>query len=250
MVWGVNVALVSIIMPAYNAANNIERAIASVLSQTYQEWELLIVDDCSKDQTAQIVKSISDSRVKFFKNDANLGAGLTRNKAIEEANGKYIAFLDSDDYWHKSKLEKQISYMEENNFSFTFHAYQHFNDNEVGKIITSPNKVDYKKLLKSNYIGCLTAIYNCEVLGKRYMPAIRKRQDYALWLSILKDGHAAYYLDEVLAFYSTNTGMTQNKYKVLSYQWKLYRDVLDMNLLYSTFYFINYAINGLKKHIG
>ncbi|MEL4280065.1 glycosyltransferase family 2 protein [Shewanella mangrovisoli] len=241
--------LVSIIMPSYNSAKTIAESIESVIAQTYQNWELLITDDVSVDHTRDIVRSYcaKDNRIKLFELDKNSGAGASRNNSIENSNGDYIAFLDSDDLWLPEKLLTQISFMELNNILLSYSAYQKFSSKGKGKIINPPSSVSYKQLILGNVIGCLTAIYNAKVLGKRYMPLIRKRQDMGLWLSILKDIKAAYCVDKVLAMYRTDTGMTQNKFKILKWQWIFYRQHLRLNFFDSLYSFTLYIYNSLKK---
>ncbi|MCU8073645.1 glycosyltransferase family 2 protein [Shewanella sp. SM29] len=242
--------LVSIIMPSYNSANTIVESIESVLSQTYQNWELLITDDVSVDATKEIVSGycVKDERIKLFQLEENSGAGASRNNSIRHSTGDYIAFLDSDDLWLSNKLSIQITFMEKNNVLLSYSAYQKFSSNGDGGIITPPNMTTYEQLLTGNVIGCLTAIYNAKVLGKRYMPLIRKRQDMGLWLSILKDIDTAYGMSNVLAKYRIDTGMTQNKMSILKWQWSFYRDVVGLNILKTIKCFGIYAYKGFLKN--
>ena len=242
--------LVSVIMPAYNAEKYISQSIESVINQSYQNWELLITDDRSSDNTQRIVEKycIDDKRIKLFINKENGGAGVARNNSIKEANGRFIAFLDSDDQWLPEKLIKQISFMLKNNFAFTFTAYQKLEQGKLKGIITPPKFTTYNKLLSSNVIGCLTAIYDAEMVGKQYMPLIRKRQDMGLWLSILKNLPKAYSLTEVLAIYRTDSGMSQNKLLILRWQWCFYRDEMNLSYLSSIKNFCMYLYFGFKKY--
>lgn len=244
--------LISIVMPSYNSALTIKESIDSVLSQTYKNWELLITDDCSSDDTLAILHgySQSDSRIRIFQNEENSGAGVSRNKSIEMASGVYIAFLDSDDIWMPEKLEKQVEFMDKNGYALTYTSYQKFDKNGPGKIISPPLTVNYSELLYSNVIGCLTAMYDVDKLGKQYMPLIRKRQDMGLWLKILKTCNQAYCLPEVLALYRSDTGMTQNKINASIYQWRFYREVVQLGVLSSLWYFSWYIVKGLIKHKG
>ncbi|GIU37019.1 glycosyl transferase [Shewanella hafniensis] len=241
--------LVSIIMPSYNSARTIAESIESVMAQTYQNWELLITDDVSVDNTRDIVRSYceKDNRIKLFELDKNSGAGASRNNSIESSKGDYIAFLDSDDLWFPDKLLIQIAFMKVNNVLLSYSAYQKFGANGDGGIITPPNSVTYNQLLTGNVIGCLTAIYNAKILGKRYMPLIRKRQDMGLWLSILKDIDKAFGIDSVLAKYRVDTGMTQNKLTILKWQWAFYREVVGLNFFEAIKCFILYAYKGFLK---
>ncbi|WP_105188473.1 glycosyltransferase family 2 protein [Pseudoalteromonas sp. T1lg48] len=240
---------VSIVMPCYNASRSLNRAIDSVLNQTYSEWELLIVDDCSTDDSMELAQSHGDKRIRVFSNVENSGAGVSRNKAISEATGRFIAFLDTDDYWHKDKLLTQVNFMLNNGYALTYHAYQKFNEKGMKGVFSPPSSASYKQLLQTNYIGCLTAMYDSQQLGKCYMPTIRKRQDYALWLAILKTGVVARGLPEVLAYYSTDTGMTQNKAKIIKHQWLFYREHLKLGYLTSLSLLFSYATHGLIKYL-
>ncbi|TMS79720.1 glycosyltransferase family 2 protein [Pseudoalteromonas sp. S554] len=242
--------LVSIIMPAYNAERHIAESIESVISQTYNNWELLITDDRSSDATQQIINeyAIKDQRIKLFINEQNGGAGVARNNSIKRANGRFIAFLDSDDLWLPQKLTKQISFMLSNNYAFTFTGYQKLESENLKGTVTPPQFTTYNKLLCSNVIGCLTAVYDSKVLGKHYMPLIRKRQDMGLWLNILKQTPKAYSIPDILALYRVDSGMTQNKFKILKWQWDLYRKVIGLGLFKTSIYFCSYAIRGFVKH--
>lgn len=238
-------------MPTYNSSKYIAQSIESVLEQTYQNWELLITDDCSEDDTCEIVKSYqkNDSRVELFINKVNGGAGEARNTSISRAKGRYIAFLDSDDLWCPNKLELQIDFMKTKGLALSYTAYQKIDQkgNALG-VILPPKKTTYSKLLYGNIIGCLTAIYDTKIVGKKYMPIIRKRQDMGLWLSILKEVASAECLPQVLAYYRNDSGMTKNKTKVLKWQWMFYRDVVKLNIFQSSYYFFFYALNGFFKN--
>ncbi|ELA9892969.1 glycosyltransferase family 2 protein [Vibrio parahaemolyticus] len=242
--------LVSVIMPTYNSAGTVVESIQSVLSQTYKNWELIIVDDRSTDNTWQVIQTYADKydNIRIYQNKENLGAGASRNFAIKKARGRFIAFLDSDDLWTEDKLAEQIPFMLENNYPLTYTHYSRFNSEEELSVVTAPEYTTYKKLMYSNVIGCLTAVYDTQALGKRYMPLIRKRQDMGLWLDILKDTPKAYCLPKPLAKYRMDSGMTANKFSVLSYQWKFYRDVVGLSLPRSLFTFSVYAVKGTMKH--
>ncbi|EEI50021.1 glycosyltransferase family 2 protein [Proteus mirabilis] len=239
--------LVSIIMPCFNSEKYISEAIESVLKQTYSNFELIIIDDNSTDSTLKIINSFRDNRITIISFDENQGAGVARNKGIEVANGRFIAFLDSDDLWSKNKLEAQIKFMLDNNYHLTYSYYQCFDKNGISNIKTPPLSISYNKLLYCNIIGCLTAIYDSYIIGKQYMPLIRKRQDMGLWLKILKQYGDAYCLPYVLASYRTDSGMTKNKFNAALYQWKFYKHELKFNLIKSLYYFIGYTYNGLFK---
>lgn len=240
--------LVSVIMPCYNAEKNIQESIQSVLNQEYQNFELIIIDDNSNDHTVEFLKGINDHRIKLICLEKNYGAGHSRNKGIEYAQGRFIAFLDSDDLWLSNKLSEQISFMLENDYHFTFSYYQHINNSGLSKIITAPEFTTYHKSLYGNVIGCLTVIYDVSHFGKQYMPLIRKRQDFGLWLKLLTIEKKAYCYPKVLAYYRTDSGMTQNKLNAAKHQWQFYRETLEFNWFRSSWYFFFYTINGLCKH--
>lgn len=232
--------LVSIITPSYKSENFISQTIESVLNQTYQNWELIIVDDASPDNANKIIEEFckKDNRIRLIKLEKNSGPAVARNTAIKEAKGRYIAFLDADDMWLPQKLEKQIEFMKKNNFSFTFTYYKKVNRKEkYFSIIKAPLKVNYKMLLRNNYIGCLTAIYDAKILGKVYMPSIRKRQDYGLWLKLLKKVDYAYCLPEVLSIYRIQSeSVSSNKLHLLAYNYNLFREIEGFSIIKSLFY--------------
>jgi teichuronic acid biosynthesis glycosyltransferase TuaG len=242
---------VSIITPSYNAERFLAKTIDSVLLQTYQNWELLIVDDCSPDDANQLIEQYvaKDGRIKLLRLKSNSGAAVARNTAIEAARGRYIAFLDSDDRWLPNKLEKQLSFMQECDVAFSFASYEKLNEEgDVVGTVGIPPKVSYRDLLKVCSIGCLTAMYDTEKLGKVYMPLIRKRQDLGLWLRILKETPYAYGLEEVLAQYQLrNDSISANKRDAASYTWRLYREVEKMSLPVAAYYFAHYAVNGVLR---
>jgi glycosyltransferase involved in cell wall biosynthesis len=197
-------SLTSIIMPSYNSSDYIEASIESIVRQTVGDWELLVSDDGSTDATLSVVERFvrSESRIRLITNGGNRGAALARNAAIEAAQGRYIAFLDSDDLWKPEKLERQIAFMREHDLAFTFSSYDRID--EVGNYINLHHvdkAVSYHDLLKTCVIGCLTAVYDAGKLGKVYMPDIRKRQDFGLWLRLLKKVDRAVPLSESLAQY-------------------------------------------------
>lgn len=244
--------LVSIITACYNSEKYISEAINSVLRQSYQNWELLLVDDCSDDLSVSIIKDFinKDSRIKLFVLPNNSGAAISRNKAIKEANGRFIAFLDSDDQWLPTKLQKQINFMLDNGYNFTHTDYELVDNsgNALGKIITSKAVLNYRDMLYTNKIGCLTAIYDQSQLGKTYMPLLRKRQDYALWLKILKTGENAYNLPLVLSQYrKTDNSISSSKIELLRWNWKLFREEERISYIESVYYLCCNVISKLKS---
>ena len=245
-------SLVSIITPVYNSEKYLADNISSVLAQTYKNWELILVDDCSSDTSEVICESFekNDTRIKYHRLDINSGAGIARNKAIEMANGNFIAFLDSDDTWYPEKLEKQLNFMKENDYHFTFTDYNMVDEagNTLNKLVKCKPIVNYNKALFKNPIGCLTVIYSVDFFGKQYMPSIRKRQDFALWLNLLKRTNG-YGLNECLSSYRFgNNSISANKLDLLKYEWKIYRDVEGLSLFKSIFYTVSAIILKLKSY--
>ena len=234
-------SLVSIITPSYNSSRFIAETIESVLAQTYQNWEMLITDDCSKDDSVEIIQRYAekDFRIKLFQLEKNSGAGICRNNSIREAKGRYIAFLDSDDRWYPTKLEKQIAFMEQQGYAVSYTSYDVCDENgKLTGVVYCRKSVSYFSMLVDCGIGCLTGIYDTEVLGKVYMPQIRKRQDWALWIQLLKICRNAYGLKESLAIYrKSNSSISSNKFKLVSYNWAVYRKVLNFSLIKSFIYF-------------
>lgn len=247
-----NNTLVSIITPSYNSEKFIAQTIESVLAQSYPNWEMIIIDDLSQDKSTEIIKKymLHESRIKFVSLDKNSGPAIARNRGIEEAKGRYIAFLDADDIWLPHKLERQITFMSQYDLAFTYSSY-HLIDEENNNLGTFTTKeyVRYTDLLKTCSIGCLSAIYDVKKLGKVYMPLIRKRQDYGLWLKILREVKETRGILEPLAVYRIlKNSVSSNKLKAAQYQWKIYREIEELNILKSLYYFIHYAVNGVLKY--
>lgn len=244
--------LVSIITPCYNASRYISQTIDSVLLQTYQNWEMIISDDCSTDNSQDIISAASkDLRIKSILSNKNEGPSICRNKAILSANGRYIAFLDSDDLWAPKKIEKQILFMKEQNCVLSFTAYRKISEEGtfLGSVIEPPHRVNYYQLLCGNVIGNLTAMYDVARIGKVYQPIV-KHEDYAQWLNILKMGYEAYGLNECLAYYRISwSSVSGNKIKAATFQWKIYRDFEKLPLYKSMYFFIHYSMRGLRKSL-
>lgn len=245
--------LVSIITPAYNAAAYIAETIESVLAQTYTNWEMLIVNDCSKDNTAEIVQSYAakDKRIKLINLKQNSGAAIARNTAIQNAKGRYIAFLDSDDLWKKEKLQKQIEFMQQNDYVFTFTAYEHFKEvkENIQNQVQIPKSLNYNQALKGNQIGCLTVMLDRKQIQNIYFTT-QRHEDYILWLNILKQGITAYGIQENLALYRTGNSksISGNKLQSALWTWKVYRESQRLSVVKSMYYMWFYVVNGLKKH--
>lgn len=222
---------VSVIMPNYNCGNYIEETVLSVINQTYRNWEILIVDDCSTDNSVEVIRKLqeADGRIKLFVNEKNSGAAASRNKALREASGKWIAFLDSDDLWTTDKLEKQIAFMAENGCKFSYTAYEHIDENSVPMNIrvTGPGNISKRKMFRYCYLGCLTVMYDCSELGVVQIPDEigNGENDYAIWLKVVKK-HKCYYLPEVLAKYrvrANSLSHKSSKLKIAKNCYKLYK---------------------------
>ena len=246
--------LVSIITPSYNSAKFIKQCIESVIAQTYINWEILIVDDCSRDDSCLVIKKLAtqEERIKYFLLDENIGAVEARNVAIRQAKGKYIAFLDSDDLWEPQKLEKQISFMQTEDIAFSFSTYQPISEDgsKLYSIIHAPKIVTYSSYLKNTIIGCLTVVIDREKTGGFEMPKIRSSHDMALWLLIMRRGFDAYGLDENLARYRiVSTSNTANKWRAAKDVWMVYRQFEKLSFFYSIWCFLNYAFNAIIKRI-
>ena len=220
--------LVSIIMPSYNTAPYIRETIQSVLDQTYQNWELIIIDDCSTDNTDEVVASIKDERIRYYHNEKNSGAAVSRNRAIREAKGRWIAFLDSDDLWMPEKLEKQISFMEKNGYSFSYTNYEEIDvdGNSSGVKVTGPKKVAKTGMFNYCWIGCLTVMYDRNVVGMIQIEDIKKNNDYAMWLKACKKADC-YLLDEYLGKYRKGRAGSVSTHSIktmIGWHYKLFRD--------------------------
>jgi glycosyltransferase involved in cell wall biosynthesis len=245
--------LVSIITPAYKAEKYIESCIDSVVAQSYRNWELIIVDDCSPDNTAEVVKQRSDedTRIKLISLEKNQGVVNARNTALDYASGQFIAFLDSDDLWLPEKLSVQINAMLENGWAMTYSSYSIIDEEgkDLAKTIEAPVSTTYRNLFRGSNIGCLTVVINREITGDFKMPHIH-HEDYATWLDILKRGYVAYGIQESLAKYRKATGsLSGNKLKAASWQWNILREYLKFGVFKSTYYFVHYALNGIKKSL-
>lgn len=238
---------VSVITPSHNTALFIEETIQSVLNQDFKDWELIIIDDSSSDDSLERIKKFEDSRIRLIEFKENKGAAVARNAGIEVARGRWIAFLDSDDVWLPHKLSTQLAFMQKHEYAFSYSAYAKIN--EAGQKIRElhvPPKVNYTDLLKTCSIGCLTAVYDTKVLGKVYMPLIEKRQDYGLWLKLLKQTTYAYGMQEILAAYRVRSrSISSNKWKAAQYQWRVYRELEKLSWFAAVRCMISYSVYGV-----
>ncbi len=238
---------ISVITPTYNCGGFIGKTIESVQAQTYENWEMIIVDDCSTDDTKTVVKkySESDPRIKYYCLKENSGAAVARTTAMEKASGAYMAFLDSDDLWSKEKLKKQLDFMKSSNANFSCTAYEQIDEqgNRLNKIIKAPQKIDYNRLLLDCPVGNSTVMYNAERMGRFTVPNIRKRNDDALWLKMLKKEKYIFSMPEVLMQYRIRkNSISSNKLKVIKYHWILYRDIEHLNVFRSAFHIAYWCV--------
>lgn len=244
--------LVSIVTPTYNCGKFIAETIESVIEQTYKNWEMIIVDDCSKDDTQTIVGKYikNNKRIKYIKFEKNQGAAIARNVAIKEAKGKYIAFLDSDDLWSKDKLEKQIDFMKKNNYNFSYTNYEEIDEKSMPLNIqvTGPKKITKAGMYNYCWPGCLTVIYNAEKVGRVQIENLPKNNDYAMWLKVIKKSKC-YLLNENLAKYRIRQGsISRNKkLQLIKYHYILYRYGEKMNIEASIFNTLRNIFFGVIK---
>ena len=240
--------LISIITPTYNSEKFIKKTIDSILTQSYSNWELILVDDASNDSTVRIINDTikKSTNCKLIQNSINQGAGVSRNLGIQEAKGDFIAFLDADDIWKPNKLETQIKYMVENNVDVCYSSYDLIDENgiKLNKRVNSLPILSYRKLLKSNYVGNLTGMYNCKSLGKVVSNKLRKRQDWILWLyAIKKSGKPAKGIKESLAYYRVRkNSMSYNKIGLIKYNYLVYREGMKFSMIKSVLYFVIFVI--------
>ncbi len=243
--------LVSIIMPTYNCGRFIAESIRSVLAQTFTNWELIIVDDCSTDNTEDVVTYFDDPRIHYLRNEQNKGAALTRNKALREAKGRYIAFLDSDDLWSPDKLERQIAFMEQNGYAFTYHDYTEIDEESMplGVYVSGKMHVRPFDMYCCCWPGCLSVMYDANIVGLVQVPDIRKNNDSAMWLQAIKKADC-YLLPENLAQYRRRTGSITptSVWKKIGWHYILFRQGAGKNPIAATFWMgMNIIGNSYKK---
>jgi len=242
--------LVSIIVPTYNTEKFIRQTIESVQNQSYSNWEMILADDASTDKTVAIIEEFAknDNRIKLFKLPENRGNGFARNTALEKAIGKYIAYLDADDLWFPEKLEKQIQFLKTNNLHFTFSFYDSIDEegNSLNRRVESPNPLTYKELFFCNYVGNLTAIYDVEHFGKIKLESSEKRQDWRIWLTILKQIKSAEAVPESLAFYRIRKdSISSSKFKLIKHNFGVYRKFHGYNLFFSILLMMRFLFTQL-----
>ncbi len=248
-----NRPFVSIIMPAYNSERYIEEAIHSIQSQTFDNFELIVVDDCSSDSTCDIVEQMaqSDKRISLLRNEKNSGTACSRNRALDSCRGDYIAFLDSDDVWHPDKLASQIERLrsESADIAYSSYAIIDVSGNKVKADYIVPDRVGYKQLQKENFIGCSTVMLTKAIAEKYRFISGFHHEDYVMWLQMLRDGYKAAGCREVLVSWRyVEDSRSFNKWNAAKSRWRIYRKCLGLPLAKSAVLIINYAIAGLKKY--
>jgi len=246
--------LVSIITPCYNSAKFLKETIDSVLIQTYPYWEMIIIDDNSRDSSREIIEGVilKENRIKSIYLNENIGPAAARNVGFKEAKGKYIAFLDSDDLWMSNKLEEQIAFMQTNKIAFSFTTYTRINEKGDKRLstIVAPKLMSYDSYLFNTIIGCLTVILDREEIGDFKMQDLRSSHDMVLWLEIMKKGFNAYGLNQDLAQYRVvKTSNTAQKWKAALEVWIIYRTVEKLSVSYSLYYFFGYVFHAIKKRL-
>jgi teichuronic acid biosynthesis glycosyltransferase TuaG len=248
--------LISIIIPVYNATRFLDETVKTIQNQTYTNWEAIFIDDCSTDNSEEIIKryQLTDPRIKLYKNETNSYAAITRNKGIDESIGRYIAFLDADDLWVPCKLEKQITFMLHRDCAFSFTGYEFADKNGIpnGKKVNVPTRICYNQALKNTIIWTSTVMFDMSKLTKEqiYMPNVRRGQDTATWWKVLRIIDFAYGLNELLSYYRrTSDSLSSNKFTAVKRTWYLYRNVESLNALASAYYFIFYVYRAVWRRV-
>ena len=245
--------LVSVIVPVYNAEKWIEDTILSVKSQTYTDWELILVDDGSTDNSVKIMNEFVSDRIKVINEGGNKSAALARNRGIKEAKGRYICFIDADDLWLNDKLTRELEFMENNGAAFCFTGYEFADVSGVGvqKIVRVPSKITYRQALKNTTIFTSTVMFDMDKLTKEdiMMPKVPS-EDTATWWKILRKGIVAYGLDEALTLYRRGSGtLSSNKIEAIKRIWNLYRNVEHLNVFYSAYCFMFWAVRAVIRRL-
>ena len=247
--------LVSVIMPCYNMERFIARSVASVMGQTYADWELLVVDDASTDKTVEIVRPFceQDDRVNLIANTRHAGIAESRNQALSIARGRYLAFLDADDIWHPDKLERQLAFMQDNEAGFSYSAYELIDEEDLPlqKTIATIGDLTYEGYLRNTIIGCSTVMVDKEKVGEIKVPNFRTSEDTATWLNLLRNGIVAQAIEETLVSYRIRRkSASSNKLKASHDLWKVYRKQERLPLCKAIGYFSSYAFHAIKKRLG
>ena len=244
---------VSIIVPVYNAANYIEQTIQSVLAQDYENWELILVENGSADDSVAKIQAFDDERIRLIIMDGNAGAANARNEGMRQAMGTYVGYVDADDLWRPDKLSRQVAFMQEKNAAFAFTGYEFGNENAnpTGKIVRVPETLSYRQALSNTTIFTSTVLFDTRLIekDKLYMPNV-KSEDSALWFQILRGGVTAYGLDENLVIYRRPANsLSSNKLEAMRRIWNLYRKQEKLNIFYSMYLFVGWAFRAVKRRV-
>ena len=242
--------LISIIMAAYNAEKTIAMAIRSVLAQTYTNWELIVIDDCGKDDTVAVAREFEDPRIRLIHNPCNKGVSYTRQHGVQEAKGEWIAILDSDDAWEPEKLEKQMRLAAKKNANLVFTAskFMSFDGKPIHWVLHAPEEIGYRRLLKQNLVSNSSVLVKKDLYKQHYVMGECMHEDFACWLNILRSGEKAYGIDEPLLIYRlSSTSKSGNKLKAAKMNWNAYRAV-GLNIVQSIYYMAWYAVKSLLKY--
>lgn len=243
--------IISIITPCYNSEKYIAETIESVLNQSFTDWEWIIADDCSKDYSVEIIKKYPDKRITLIELQKNAGAAEARNIALDKAKGRYITFIDSDDVWLPHFLETTLNYLIQNKEELVYASYKRVNENMQPLLedFIAEDKVEFKRILYNCPIPMLTALYDSQRIGKIKIPEVDMREDYAMWLNILRKIPYARAIKEPLALYRIReTSYSRNKFLILKKQFMVYYTFLNLSLLQSAYYTVHWALNGMKKY--
>ena len=249
--------LISIIVPVYNVENFIEETMESVLAQTYADWELLLVEDCSNDNTVTLIRQYmertGDSRIRLLRQPANMGAARARNRGLREAEGRYVSYLDADDLWVPQKLEKELAFMKEKDAAFAFTGYEFADERGrgTGKVVHVPEMLTYKQALSNTTIFTTTVMFDTKKIPKEQLEMpVMKSEDTALWFKVLRSGIVAYGLDENLVKYRrAGRTLSSNKLEAIRRIWNLYRRAEGMNVISSAGHFCFWALRAVKRRI-
>lgn len=242
---------ISIITPSYNSAKFLSETIQSVINQTFKDWEWLITDDCSKDNSVEILEKTQDSRIKIFKTDKNGGAGYARNVSLKNANGRFITFLDADDFWDPNFLEEMVNFMKKENAEIAYSNYARCDENLIPKIedFQADKDVTFNNLLKTCRLSLLSSMYDSQRVGKEFFPEGSKREDHVMWLNLLKKIPVGKPLPKTMAKYRMHaSSISRKKTNIMIDQYLVYKDYMKFSTLKSWYYTANWAFNGFMKY--
>ncbi len=244
--------LVSIIMPSYNTERYIGQTIESVLQQTYTNWELIIVDDCSADHTDDVVAKYPDERIVYMKNEKNQGAAVSRNRALRSARGRWIAFLDSDDLWYSTKLEEQIAFMQKYQYAFSYTDYSEIDEQgrKNGIQVSGPKHITKAGMYRYCWPGCLTVMYDAQKVGRIQITDIKKNNDYAMWLKVIRQADCYHYEKELAAYRKRSGSISNHGYtKLIRWHYKLFKEADQKNSLIAALLTVQNLVCGCWKKV-